>query len=41
MTPTPAERAAELRALLERAGNRFALLIQRGEARIFVPVRIE
>jgi serine protease Do len=32
---------AELRKLLERAGNRFALLIQRGEARIFVPVRIE
>jgi len=31
----------ELRALLERAGNRFAVLVQRGEARIFVPVRIE
>jgi serine protease Do len=32
---------AELRAQLERAGKRFALLIQRGEARIFVPVRLE
>ena len=31
----------ELRALLEGAGNRFAVLIQRGNARIFVPVRIE
>ncbi len=37
----PVTSIAELRALLERAGNRFALLIQRGEARIFVPVRIE
>ncbi len=37
----PVTGIAELRALLERAGNRFALLIQRGEARIFVPVRIE
>ncbi|ATE62003.1 DegQ family serine endoprotease [Thauera sinica] len=33
--------AAQFRELLERAGNRFALLIQRGGARIFVPVRIE
>ena len=37
----PVTSIAELRTLLERAGNRFALLIQRGEARIFVPVRIE
>jgi len=37
----PVTSIAELRALLERAGPRFALLIQRGEARIFVPVRIE
>ena len=37
----PVTSIAELRGLLERAGNRFALLIQRGEARIFVPVRIE
>jgi len=37
----PVTNIAQLRALLERAGNRFALLIQRGEARIFVPVRIE
>lgn len=31
----------QFRQQIERAGNRFALLIQRGEARIFVPVRIE
>lgn len=37
----PVTSIVELRALLERAGPRFALLIQRGEARIFVPVRIE
>ncbi|TAH41924.1 MAG: DegQ family serine endoprotease [Betaproteobacteria bacterium] len=37
----PVTSVAELRQLLERAGNRFALLIQRGGARIFVPVRIE
>jgi serine protease Do len=37
----PVTSIAELRTLLERAGNRFALLIQRGEARIFVPVRIQ
>lgn len=29
-----------LRQLLDKAGNRFALLIQRGASRIFVPVRI-
>ena len=29
-----------LRQLLDKAGNRFALLIQRGGSRIFVPVRI-
>lgn len=32
---------AELRTALDRAGSRFALLIQRGQARIFVPMRIE
>ncbi len=32
---------AEFRGLLERAGNRFALLIQRGNARIFVPLRLD
>mgnify|MGYP000966970047 FL=1 len=37
----PVLSVAELRAQLERAGKRFALLIQRGEARIFVPVRLE
>ncbi len=37
----PVTTIAQLRALLEGAGKRFALLIQRGEARIFVPVRIE
>ncbi|HRG71669.1 MAG TPA: PDZ domain-containing protein, partial [Thauera aminoaromatica] len=37
----PVASVADLRAQLERAGKRFALLIQRGEARIFVPVRLE
>ncbi|HRP25626.1 MAG TPA: DegQ family serine endoprotease [Thauera sp.] len=37
----PVTSSAEFRALLQRAGNRFALLIQRGSARIFVPVRID
>jgi hypothetical protein len=32
---------ADLRAQLERAEKRFALLIQRGEARIFVPIRLD
>jgi len=31
----------QLRQQLERVGNRFALLIQRGGARIFVPVRLD
>ena len=30
----------QFRKLLERAGNRFALLVQRGGSRLFVPVRI-
>ncbi|THF64538.1 DegQ family serine endoprotease [Pseudothauera nasutitermitis] len=30
----------QFRQLLSRAGNRFALLVQRGDARMFVPVRI-
>lgn len=33
--------AAEFRALVERSGKRFALLVQRGDSRIFVPIRIE
>ena len=37
----PVTTIAQLRVLLESAGKRFALLIQRGEARIFVPVRLE
>ncbi len=32
---------AEFRMLVERAGKRFALLIQRNDSRIFVPVQIE
>ena len=32
---------AEFRNLLKSAGKRFALLIQRGESRIFVPLRLE
>ena len=32
---------AEFRRMVENAGARFALLIQRGNSRIFVPVRIE
>ena len=31
---------AQFRELLERAGKRFALLIQRGGSRIFVPIRL-
>lgn len=37
----PVTSVAQFRSLLEAAGNRFALLIQRGGSRIFVPVRIE
>ncbi|MBW7860123.1 MAG: DegQ family serine endoprotease [Rhodocyclaceae bacterium] len=36
----PVANLAQLRQLLERSGNRFALLIQRGNNRIYVPVRI-
>ena len=32
---------AEFRTLVQSAGKRFALLIQRGESRIFVPLRLE
>ena len=37
----PVTSTNEFRALLERSGKRFALLIQRGDSRIFVPVRVE
>ena len=37
----PVTSVSEFRELLDKAGKRFALLVQRGEARIFVPVRIE
>ena len=37
----PVTSVAQFRDLLERAGNRFALLVQRGGSRIFVPVRID
>ncbi len=37
----PVTTVREFRDLLDKAGKRFALLVQRGEARIFVPVRIE
>ena len=37
----PVTSASSFRELLEKAGNRFALLVQRGGARIYVPVRIE
>jgi serine protease Do len=30
----------QFRKLLEQAGKRFALLVQRGGSRLFVPVRI-
>jgi serine protease Do len=36
----PVTNVASFRQLLEKAGNRFALLVQRGGARIFVPVKI-
>ena len=32
---------AQFRSLVEASGKRFALLIQRGESRIFVPLRLE
>jgi serine protease Do len=37
----PVTSVGEFRNLLKSAGKRFALLIQRGEARIFVPLRLE
>ncbi len=36
----PVTSAAQFRQLLERAGNRFALLIQRGNSRIFIAIRL-
>ncbi len=36
----PVRSVEQFRQLLGRAGNRFALLIQRGDTRMFVPVRI-
>ncbi|HJW03694.1 MAG TPA: DegQ family serine endoprotease [Azospira sp.] len=33
--------AAQFRKLVDAAGKRFALLVQRGEARLYVPVRLE
>ena len=37
---TPAKSVAQLREMLEKAPHNVALLVQRGDARIFVPVRI-
>ncbi len=37
----PVSSVAQLRELLERAGERFALLVQRGNSRLFLPVRLE
>jgi serine protease Do len=36
----PITDVGQFRKLLEQAGNRFALLVQRGSSRLFVPVRI-
>ncbi|AYH41825.1 DegQ family serine endoprotease [Azoarcus sp. DN11] len=36
----PVTTVQAFRQMMEKAGNRFALLIQRGGARIFVPIRI-
>ncbi len=36
----PAKEIAEVRRVLDKAGESVALLIQRGDARIFVPVRL-
>jgi serine protease Do len=38
---TPVKDVQEFRALLKRSGKRFALLIQRGEGRIYVPMHIQ
>lgn len=37
----PVRTVEDFRKLVAAAGNRFALLIQRGDARLFVPVRID
>lgn len=37
----PVNSVEQFRQYLDRAGKRFALLIQRGDARIFVPVRMD
>lgn len=37
----PVTSVEQFRQYLDRAGKRFALLIQRGDSRIFVPVRID
>jgi serine protease Do len=37
---TPVDSVAEVRALVAKAGKSIALLIQRGDAQIFVPVRL-
>ncbi|MDR2924411.1 MAG: DegQ family serine endoprotease [Azoarcus sp.] len=37
----PVASAAQFRQMVEKAGKRFALLIQRGNARLFVPVRLD
>ncbi|ANQ83185.1 serine protease MucD [Azoarcus olearius] len=37
----PVTTVAQFRQLAEKAGNRFALLVQRGSARIFVPIRLD
>jgi serine protease Do len=37
----PVSSAAQFRQIIDRAGKRFALLIQRGESRIFIPLKID
>lgn len=37
----PVRTVEDFRKLVAAAGNRFALLIQRGDARLFIPVRID
>jgi serine protease Do len=37
---TPVTSAEELRSLVEKSKGHIALLIQRGDAQIFVPVRV-
>ena len=36
----PVNDVAAFAKLVESSGNRMALLVQRGEARIFVPIKI-